>query len=186
MADGGRPSPRKYLTVHDIVIPKGIEASPTRPSPRMSPFQIYQDENVRVLATLVDHAPMFPAFGFRFETPDGVIVFSGDTSRNDNLIELATGADVLVHEVMDMNWPRRMLPEPRSAADEAKLRHLLEAHTDVAEVGSIARAAGVKVLVMSHLGPPTTRDEDYLSQVKGFSGKVMVGRRLFSLDLPVK
>lgn len=152
----------------------------------MRPFQIYQDENVRVLAALVNHAPMFPAFAYRFETPDGVIVFSGDTGRNDNLIELAQGADVLVHEVIDMNWPRNYLPEPRSAANEAKLRHLLEAHTDVAEVGSVARAAGARVLVLSHFSPPTTTDAEYLSQVKDYSGITMDGRRLFSLPLPLR
>ncbi|MFL6797404.1 MAG: MBL fold metallo-hydrolase [Xanthobacteraceae bacterium] len=186
MSDGGRPSPRVYLAAHDIIIPENAGASLSKPSPRMAPFEIYKDENVRVLATLVNHAPIYPAFAFRFETPNGIIVFSGDTNRNDNLINMARGADVLVHEAMDMNWPRKFLPEPRSSSDEAKLRHLLEAHTDVAELGSIASEAGVKVLVLSHLGPPTTSDADYLAQIKGFAGKVFVGRRLFSLGLPIR
>lgn len=186
MSDGGKPHPDAYLGVHDIAVPAAAGASPSRPSPRMSPFQIYADENVRVLATLVDHAPLFPAFAFRFETPDGAIVFSGDTGRSDNLIELAKGADVLVHEAIDMSWPRKMLPEPRSAADEAKLRHLLEAHTDIAELGPLAQQAKVRTLVVSHLSPPTTSDQGYLSQIKGFDGTAVVGRRLFSLSLPLK
>ena len=186
MSDGGKPHPSAYLNVNDIALPEGTGASPANPAPRMRPFQIYKDEKVRVLATLVNHAPIFPAFAYRFETPDGVIVFSGDTNRNDNLIELAKGADVLVHEVIDMNWPRKYLPEPRSQADEAKLRHLLEAHTDVAEVGSVAREAGARTLVLSHFSPPTTSDADYLAQVKSYSGTILVGRRLFSLTLPVK
>lgn len=186
MSDGGRPHPNAYLKPNDIVVPQEVSASPSRPSPRMFPFQIYRDENVRVLATLVNHAPMYPSFAFRFETLDGVIVFSGDTNRNDNLIELAKGADILVHEVIDMNWPRRMLPEPRSAADEAKLRHLLEAHTDIAELGPIAQEAGARILVVSHLSPPTTLDAEYLSQIKGFSGTTVIGRRLFSITLPLR
>ena len=186
MSDGGKPHPSAYLNVNDIALPAAAGASPSNPAPRMRPFQIYKDEKVRVLATLVNHAPIFPAFAYRFETPDGVIVFSGDTNRNDNLIELAKGADVLVHEVIDMNWPRKYLPEPRSPADEAKLRHLLEAHTDVAEVGSVARDAGARVLVLSHFSPPTTSDANYLAQVKSYSGITLVGRRLFSLMLPVK
>lgn len=186
MSDGGRPNPHKYISLHDIVIPTAAGASASKPSPRMAPFQVYKDEKVTVYATLVNHAPMFPAFAYRFETPDGGIVFSGDTGRNDNLIELARGADVLVHEVEDMNWPRSFMPEPRSAADEAKLRHLLEAHTDAMTVGTIAQDAHVKVLVVSHLGPPTTTDAQWLAQIKGFAGKVYVGRRLFTIELPLK
>jgi hypothetical protein len=30
-------------------------------SPPMQPFEIYRDENIRVTATLVDHAPLYPA-----------------------------------------------------------------------------------------------------------------------------
>lgn len=183
MSDGGRPNPDQYLSVRDIQIPADAGSSVKTPSPAMAPFEIYRDENARVLATLVNHAPMYPAFAFRFDTQDGSIVFSGDTSRNENLIRMAKGADILVHEAMDMNWPGRMLPEPRSASDEAKLRHLLEAHTDVAQLGDIARDADVQTLVLTHLGPPTTSDEAYLAQVKGFTGRVYVGRRLFSITL---
>ena len=186
MSDGGRPHPSAYLHANDIVVPAAAGASIASPSPRMAPFQVYKDENVTVLATLVNHAPLYPAFAYRFETPDGVIVFSGDTNRNDNLIALARGADVLVHEAIDMDWPRRMLPEPRSPTDEAKLRHLLEAHADIAELGQIAQAAGVRVLVVSHLSPPTTPDDQWLSKVKEFSGRVVMGRRLYSLSLPLR
>lgn len=115
-----------------------------------------------------------------------MIVFSGDTNRNDNLIELAKGADVLVHEAIDMDWPRRMLPEPRSPTDEAKLRHLLEAHADIAELGEIAQTAGVRMLVVSHLGPPTTPDGRWLSKIQGFSGRSVMGRRLTSIALPLR
>jgi ribonuclease BN (tRNA processing enzyme) len=186
MSDGGRPNPRTYLHPNDIVIPVQTGASYANPAPRMSPFQVYKDENVRVLATLVNHAPMFPAFGYRFETPDGAIAFSGDTGPNPNVIELAKGADVLVHEAEDMDFPRRMLPEPRSVNDEAKLRHLLQAHTDVAVLGGIAQSAGVRALVITHLGPPTTPDTIWLGRITGFSGKAYVGRRLFSLALPLR
>ena len=48
----------------------------------------------------MQHAPVFPALGLRFDTDDGSVVFSGDTGPTDNLVELAQGADVLVHEVI--------------------------------------------------------------------------------------
>ncbi len=39
------------------------------------------------------------AWGFRFTTPDRVIVVSGDCKPSEKLVEYATGADILVHEV---------------------------------------------------------------------------------------
>ena len=61
---------------------------------------ILEDENVRVTSTLVDHPPVVPAFGYRFDTPDRSIVISGDTAPSERLIELARGADVLVHDAL--------------------------------------------------------------------------------------
>lgn len=61
---------------------------------------VMQDDNVTVTATLVNHPPVVPAFGYRFDTRDRSIVISGDTAPSDNLIKLAQGADVLVHDAL--------------------------------------------------------------------------------------
>jgi ribonuclease BN (tRNA processing enzyme) len=186
MADGGRPHPDKYLRVHDIVIPLQAGASPSNPAPKMVPFEVYRDEHVKVSAVLVDHAPIFPVFAFRFDTPRGAIVISGDTSRNQNLIELARGAKILIHEAIDLDWARGLFPSQRTPAQEAKLRHLLEAHTDAHELGSIADAADVELLVLSHLAPPTLNDEAWLRQFARTRGKAVVGKPLMTFNLPLE
>ena len=61
---------------------------------------VMQDANVKVTAALVDHGTVKPAFAYRFDCPDRTIVISGDTRPSENLVRLAKGADVLVHEVM--------------------------------------------------------------------------------------
>ncbi|APR97009.1 zinc phosphodiesterase [Pandoraea thiooxydans] len=183
ITDSGKPNPHRYLDVHDIVLPAGLQASFANPAPRMRPLPVYRDENVAVSAILVNHRPMFPAFAFRFETADGVIVFSGDTTRCENLIELAQGADILVHEAIDLGWARNLFPQPLSFAHAAKLRHLTQAHTDAAVLGEIASAARVKTLVLSHLAPPTLPDSAWLSQIHGFDGKVVVGKAHLTLAL---
>ena len=60
---------------------------------------IYSDSLVKVEAFPVPHGTWPSAWGFRFTTPDKVIVISGDTAPSDKLIEYAKGADILVHEV---------------------------------------------------------------------------------------
>ncbi len=39
----------------------------TNPMPPVAPFPVYEDERVKVTATLVNHAPVFPSLAFRFE-----------------------------------------------------------------------------------------------------------------------
>ncbi|WP_146140454.1 MBL fold metallo-hydrolase [Zobellella endophytica] len=184
--DSGMPNPNKYISVNEIVVPSDVNASQTNPSPRMSPFEVYEDENIRVTATLVSHPPMYPSFAFRVDTESGSIVFSGDTNRNENLIELAKDADILVHEVISVEWANNLFPEPRSAAEEAKLDHLIKSHTPVTEVGGIAQEANVKHLVLSHLAPPTLSKEEWISQISGFDGKADIGSPLFRIALPLQ
>ena len=62
---------------------------------------VMQDDTVKVTSVLVQHPPVTPAFGYRFDFPDRSIAFSGDTTALQALARMAKGADVLVHEAMD-------------------------------------------------------------------------------------
>jgi ribonuclease BN (tRNA processing enzyme) len=152
--------------VHDIVIPRGIGYQPnTNPSPTgMAPINVYEDEKVRVTATLVDHFPLVPAFAYRFETDDGVVMFSGDTNDNQNLISLARGADILVHECIDPAWVNILFPPPLTPAEEALMHHLLSAHTLPGQAGQAAQQAGVSTLVLSHLVPASAPASHWLGR----------------------
>jgi ribonuclease BN (tRNA processing enzyme) len=181
--DSGMPNPHDYSRAHDIALPAGVALAPGGMPPRMAPFEVYRDEHVRVTATLVVHPPIAPSFAFRFDTPAGAIVFSGDTNTSENLIELAKGARVLVHEVINRDWAHALFALPRSPDQEAKLDHLMKSHTDVADVGNVAARAGVQRLVLSHLAPPTVPSREWVEAVKGFDGIVEVGRPLYRVTL---
>ena len=152
--DNREPVPEQLFDVHDVPIPAEFTGDPNGdPAPRMSPVRFFEDERVRVSATLVQHGQVFPAFAFRFDTDDGSVAFSGDTGPIANLIELAAGADVLVHEVIAREWVEQLLPEPRTEPQEALYQHLVTAHTTIQQVGPIAEQAGVRTLVLNHLVP---------------------------------
>jgi ribonuclease BN (tRNA processing enzyme) len=147
--------------------------------PAIEPFVVHptDEHGVTVTATLVSHAPVFPAFAYRFDTPTGSVVFSGDTGPCDNVVELARDADLLVHEVFDIDdWEARMpTTMPNRGAVLAQLRR---AHTSATEVGTIAERAGVGTLVLSHLVPSDGRTTDEWESLvqPGFpSGKVVCG-----------
>ncbi|MAB14340.1 MBL fold metallo-hydrolase [Parvibaculum sp.] len=183
--DNHRPDPSTMIDVHDIELPEipGFESPNKTPEPEMAPFKVFEDDRVRVSATLVNHFPVWPAFAFRFDTDDGSIVFSGDTAVSENLIRLAKGADILVHEVIVADWVRSMFPQPRSENDDAILNHLLSAHTAVEDVGTVAARAEVSTLVLSHIVPGNASNEDLAPAQKGFEGKLVIGEDLMQLGV---
>ena len=152
----------------------------------MDPVEIYpRDENgVRVSAILVQHAPVFPAFGFRVDTPGGAVAFSGDTGHCDNVVRLAEGADILVHEVIDVD---RLTERLRGSPNFVAVRnHLAMAHSSPEEVGDIATRAGVGTLVLSHLvpGDGDPSDAEWVARVRPhFDGEIICGVDLDELPL---
>ena len=170
IADEGRPDLRPLLIAKDIT-EDGV---------------VLQTPDVKVTAFRTPHPPIVDNFAYKFETPDGTIVFSGDTAYNPKLAEFTKGADVLVHEALYVPWVDRLVARTRNGATLRK--HLLESHTTAEEVGRIADAAGVKVLVMSHLVPGDldVTDENWTNEAKkNFKGRIIVARDLKELTLPV-
>ena len=63
--------------------------------------------------------------------------------------------------------------------------HLLDSHTTTEQVGRVAQAAGVKLLVLSHFVPgadPTVTDDMWLAGVRqSFDGEIRLGRDLLEI-----
>ncbi|MBR0794189.1 MBL fold metallo-hydrolase [Bradyrhizobium jicamae] len=169
--DEGRPDPRKLLIAKDITEDGVVLKTP----------------DVTVTAFRTPHPPIVDNFAYKFEAPDGVIVFSSDTAYNPKLAEFAHGADVLVHECLYLPAVDRLVAKTKNGATLRK--HLLASHTSTEDVGRIAAAAGVKTLVLSHFVPgddPDVTDDDWTRDVKThFSGRIVVAKDLMELQLPV-
>lgn len=147
---------------------------------------VYEDDNVRVSAFTVDHGAAKPAYGYRFDTADRSIVFSGDTRPHENVINAAKGADVLVHEIISVAAVDAMIAAV--SPGNSKLReHLLKNHSTAAQVGEVATAAGVHTLVLSHFGgtghPEFDRPEVWEAAVrKTWDGNLIVGEDLMVIE----
>lgn len=180
---GRKSSLRSRMHGVDILPPEGVDRDSPRRS-QVSPWRIFEDERIRVTATLVDHGAMYPAFAFRFDTARWSVVFSGDTGPSANLIALARDADVLVHEVIDPRFAARTFGDPPyTEAQQEALEVVLTKHTSAERVGEIARSAGVQRLVLSHLVPGNLTAEYWTGLVSDFEGEVIVGEDLTTLDL---
>ena len=198
VADEGRHPVNESLRVHEIGVSRdgyipdidlgvtGDGSSAESSAPPMEPVVIQpeDDHGVTVSAILVQHAPVFPAFGYRFDTPHGSVVFSGDTGACENVIRLARGADVLVHEVIDIDHMSARLE--RLPNRDAVRNHLLSAHTSPEQVGDIATRAGVGTVVLSHLVPGDLEpsEDEWEARVRPhFDGEVLCGVDLDELGL---
>lgn len=126
---------------------------------------------VRITAFVVNHHPVNPAFGYRFDAGPHSIVITGDTRPNLNLDRFAEGADILVHEAyVRPNAPTDKGEHPWSIYDY---------HTSAREAGETAEKVKAKTLVLTHLIPGNAPEEYFLDEArKTFSGKIIVGRDL--------
>lgn len=161
---------------------------------------VYEDEQVRVTAAEVCHFHFEPgapsaataqrAFAYRFQTPDKVIVFSGDTGRCPGFADFARGADILVHEVVSLplveqSLRRFMASQPGAAPPpglfEQLMRHMAEDHTTPEDIGRLATEAGVKQVVLTHFVPGREGEPEsaYVDGVRQhYAGPVVAARDL--------
>lgn len=137
----------------------------------VEPGVVYEDGNVKVTAFSVPHGSWPQAFGYRFDTPDRVIVISGDTSPTEAIPEQCDGCDILVHEVYaQAGWEKR---------DPVWQEYHAASHTSAVALGKLAARANPKLLVLTHQLLWGATPEGLLAEVaQGFSGVVVYGRDL--------
>lgn len=127
----------------------------------LSPGFTKKTDNWTVTSFTVDHGDI-EAYGFLVEAEGKRVIYSGDTSPSQNLVKVAKGADLLIHECS--------LPD--------RLKDQAPNHTTPGELGILAAQAEVKTLVITHLYPEIL-DElgDALRSIRAsFSGKIIVPR----------
>jgi ribonuclease BN (tRNA processing enzyme) len=102
------------------------------------------------------------------------VVFSGDTTVNDDLIALARDADVLVHQVADLEYLER------HGLTGLDLERMAGLQTDVHDVGRVAEQAHVRELVLSHYlpaEPEAISEAEWAARAGvGFRGTTIAGR----------
>jgi ribonuclease Z len=152
---------------------------------------VFDRDGVRVTAFRVDHTPVAPAYGYRFDFAGRSVVVSGDTVRLDNLVRHAKGASLLVQEALAASIVERV-SKGIQASGNARLgkmsADILDYHTTPAEAVTMARDAGVEALVLTHLVPaPTNRIIEWLF-LRGtdgiWDGEVILARDGMLIALP--
>jgi len=190
IADGGCSVPIAQVFVgHDVGVGK-----------------VYRDGNIKVIAVENTHFDFHQggaaggkakSYSYRFEAPDRVIVFTGDTGPSDAVTELAAGADLLVAEVNsirdrmqamidDGRW-QAMTEQERSR----RVHQATQAHLTPEAIGKMAKQASVGTVVLTHLTyrppPHTEQYTPWAEEVKKhFPGAVIVAEDLMEFSQILK
>jgi ribonuclease BN (tRNA processing enzyme) len=197
-----------YLSVSERIFRAGVRALP----PAAAEFEahdihgngeFYRDRRVTVSAVENTHFHFESgsaatgrdlSFSYRFDTAHGSVVFTGDTGPSQAVTALARNADVLVSEVCLCNSPATVHPATTSAADERTATamdreedfHMHNEHLTPEEVGQLAAAAHVKVVILTHFVPGDGKaapSEFTAGVMKYFSGTVIPGKDLLEYDI---
>jgi ribonuclease Z len=169
----------------------GAVAHPFASPPDGKGEVVLERDGVKVTAFRVDHAPIEPAVGYRFDYKGRSVVVSGDTVKSANLEAFARDADLLVHEALAPHLVERITQAAESAGNDriAKItRDILDYHTTPVEAARSARTAGVRHLLYNHIVPPLLlppMEELFVEGVdEVYAGPVSVGRDGMLVQMP--
>jgi ribonuclease Z len=127
----------------------------------------------RITAAPNDHGSM-PNLAVRVDAGEaGAVVYSSDTSPCDAVVELARGAETLVHE---------------ATFSAGRKSERVGAHSTAAEAGEIAARAGVHRLILTHIDPAFHDDPASLVREAAarFPGEVEIAEELVPYPIPAR
>ena len=119
--------------------------------------------------------PQLVSYGYRFDSPEGSFVYSGDSGPCSSMEKLAAGCDVLVHMCHYLSGTQ-LCPEFAESC---------MGHKELAELG---RKTGAKTLVISHvteqIDQPGVRERVLREMGAIYDGNLIFGDDL--MEIPVK
>jgi ribonuclease Z len=134
----------------------GGAARPFSMSGGQAQLVVHNQGGIKITAFLVDHKPIAPAVGYRFDYKGRSVVFSGDTVKLPAVAKACNGCDLLVHEVLNAKMVGTM-EKAFGQAGRKRLEKIMadiqNYHTTPVEAAETAKAGKAKMLVLSHIVP---------------------------------
>lgn len=184
-----------YRTAHHgpVITPPQAAGGVAMPFAVLSaPTVVYEADGLKVTAFPVDHRPVQPAVGYRFDYKGRSVTISGDTGKSKMVEAVAKGSDLLIHEALQPEMVTTLADRLKAAGrpQTARIMHdILDYHATPTQAAESAQIAGVKMLVLSHIVPPyPTRylNAAFLEDAKEkFAGPLIVGEDGDYYSLPV-
>jgi ribonuclease Z len=136
--------------------------------------KVYERNGVTVTAFLVTHGLVKPSYGYRVDYAGRSVAISGDTSPSDNLVAFCKGVDVLIHEAIDLDVLRELVP------NQQRLEAIVARHTTPEQAAGIFSKVSPRLAVFSH-SPGTAGIVEQTR--RSYSGRVEMGTDLMVIDI---
>jgi ribonuclease Z len=125
--------------------------------------------DLTITSFLVNHDPIRPAVGYRFDYLGRSVVVSGDTTITPNLIEAATGADLLLQDSLSLPIVKTLEDASAGSRLQKIFHDIQEYHAPTSDLSALVEQSGVRQLALYHLVPPPQN---------------ALFKKIFSRDLP--
>jgi len=131
-----------------------LDGPPTRALDRTG--VVLEENGLRITAIEVNHAPIQPAYAYRFDYKGRSVVVTGDLKNHPPLVKSASNADILVSEAISRSMTKSLETAAHAVSrdrTEAIMHDVQDYHIAPEEAAAIANGANVKLLVFYHLLP---------------------------------
>lgn len=181
---------KDYRIAHhgaDIVPPDGFGGTPIV----IGAGIVMDDTGVKITAFAVDHEPVTPSVGYRFEYKDRSVVITGDTAYSDDLASHAKDTNILISEALNPDMVGIIEKVAKEAGNERIgkiMSDIPDYHISPVEAAKVAQDANAGLLVFTHIVPALPSPYLNAAFTKGaeekFSGEIIVGQdgMMFSLE----
>jgi ribonuclease Z len=152
---------------------------------------IYNNDGVKITAFNVNHAPVYPAVGYKFEYKGRSLVISGDTIYTENLVEQSKGVDLLICEATNQEL-LKIVNQNAALLGGGTIAKITEDipkyHLTPGQAAKVAAKAEVRYLTLTHILPPLPNklfQNTFLGDAREiYKGKIDIGRDGMLISLP--
>ncbi len=137
---------------------------------------VFQQDGVTIRSFLVEHAPVEPAFGYRIEFGDRVVVISGDTTYSENIVKYSKDVDLLVHEIAAAS--------PVLLKRNKRLASVVAYHTNPEQMSQILNKTSPRLTVLNHVLLFGVSEQQVIAEIKNnYPGEVAMGYDLMNIGI---
>lgn len=142
---------------------------------------VLEKDGLVITAFEVDHSPVAPVVGFRFDYQGRSAVISADTVYSGNLVKAAKNTDLLIHDALSVELLMMVARAQTEAGNPVRGKILADVHdyhATAPQAADAARQAGARALALTHVVPPLPLkglEEIYLDDApKRFDGPLWI------------